>query len=163
MTSNSVSKLLSDAIFFDQIFLAYSIYTAVRKGIVTLADTEETFYSSDLPFDEIREAIDSDNLMLKRNSIKLFLVRHNLDYAMYLAKDQKEVEVLHYKLFREFPERVVNATHKKHVRLYSELTKKTKSFYDIQEQTASFPCYCGLMESKNRNRRENYDDIVRNQ
>lgn len=148
MINNSVSKLLSDAIFFDQTFLAYSIYTAVRKGIVSLADTEETFYSSDLPFDEIREAMDSDNLMLKRNSIKLFLVKYNLDYAMYLAKDQKEVETMHRKLFRELPERVVNATDKKHIRLYSELTKNIKSFYDIQEQTASFPCYCGLMESK---------------
>ena len=45
------------------------------------------------------------------------MVKYNLDYAMYLSKSQKEVEQMHFKLFKEPPERIVEATHKKHTSL----------------------------------------------
>lgn len=147
MTSK-VKDLLMDAVYFDNIFLAYCVYTAINKGIVKMTDDEEKFYSSDLPFNEIQQAIDNDSLLLKHNSVKLFTVKYNLDYALYLAKHQKEVEQLHLKLFREVPERIVEATHKKGTSIYDIRTKRNMSFYDIQEQTASFPRFCGLMESK---------------
>lgn len=143
-----VKDLLLDAVFFDNHFLAYSVYIAVQKNIITMNDDESKFYASDLPFDEIQQAIDSDSLLLKQNSIKLFMVKHYFDYAMYLGKSQKEVEQLHYKLFKEPAEHIVEATHKKGTALYDERTKKTMSFYDMQERASSFPLYCGLMEAK---------------
>lgn len=148
--TNKVKDLLLDAALYDNTFLAYSVFIAVQKGIVTMDDDEQTFYSSDLPFDEIQVAVDSDSLSLKKNSIKLFMVKYNLDYAMYLSKSQKEVEQMHFKLFKEPPERIVEATHKKHTSLYNERTKKVMNFYDIQEQTTSYPRFCGLIESKVR-------------
>lgn len=143
-----VKDLLLDAVFFDNNFLAYSVYTAVQKNIVTMNDDESKLYASDLPFEEIRQAIDSDSLLLIQNSVKLFMVKYYFDYAMYLGKSRKEIEQLHIKLFKEPPERVVEATHKKHISIYDELTKRTWSFYDLQEQANSFPLFCGVMASK---------------
>lgn len=144
----TVKDLLLDAVFFDNHFLAYSVYIAVQKNIVTMNDDENKFYASDLPFEEIRQALDSDSLLLEKNSIKLFMVKYYFDYAIYLGKSRKEIEQLHFKLFKEPPELIVEATHKKHTSVYDELTKRTWSFYDMQEPANSFPLFCGLMESK---------------
>lgn len=147
MTS-TVQDLLMDAVFFDNTFLAYSVYIAVQKNIVTMNDDESEFYASDLPFEEIQRAIDSDNLLLKQNSVKLFMVKYYLDYAIYLGKSRKEIQQLHFKLFKEPAERIVEASHKKHTSIYDERTKRTWSFYDMQKQATSFPHFCGLMASK---------------
>lgn len=146
--TKTVNDLLMDAVFYDNTFLAYSVFIAIQKNIVTMNDDESKFYTSDLPFDEIQQAVDSDSLLLKQNRVKLFMVKYNFDYAIYLGKSRKEVERLHFKLFKEPAERVVEATHKKGTTLYDERTKKTMSFYDMQKQATSFPCFCGLMESK---------------
>lgn len=113
-----------------------------------MEDSEEVFFKSKLPFDEIKAAENTDSLLLKKNSVKLFMVKVNQDYAMYLGKAQSEVERLHYKLFKEPAERIINTTNRKHITLYDPDTKKTQSFYDIQERTKIYPCYCGLIESK---------------
>lgn len=146
----TVNNLLVDAIFYNNTFLAYSVYIAVSKGIVAMMDDESKFYASDLPFDEIQQAIDKDSLLLKQNSIKLFMVRYGNDYALYLARSKQDAEQLHFRLFKEQAERIVEATHKKGTSVYDERTKKTMSFYDMQKQKISLPRFCGLMESKVR-------------
>lgn len=146
----NVNELLTDAIRYDQIFLAYCVCIAVRNGVVTTDVDEEKLYASELPFDEIQKAFENDSLQLKQNSIKLFMVKYNFDYAIYLAKHQEEVEQLHLKLFKEVSERIIEATHKKGTSIYDEHTKKTMNFYDMQNRTVSFPHFCGVMESRVR-------------
>lgn len=144
----NVKTLLLEAINYDQLFLAYSIYTAIQKQIVCMTDDEQTFYSSELPFDEIQQAYDQDSLKLKQNSVKLFLIKHKSDYAMYLAKSAQEAQQLHSELFRVPASNVLDATQKKFTSVYDEHTKKTLDFYDMQARTRVFPKFCGVMAAK---------------
>lgn len=146
----NVRALLLEAITYDQLFLAYSIYTAIQKNLICMSDDEEQFFSSELPFDEIRQAYDNDTLKLKQNSVKLFFIKYESDYAIYLAKNEQEAQQLHRKLFRVPAAKVIEATHKKFTSVYDDCTKKTLNFYDMQAKTRVFPKLCAVMAAKRK-------------
>lgn len=146
----TINQLLLDAIKYDEVFMAYSIYLAVQEGVLKLSDGEEKFREVQFPDEKIRAAIESDSLKLYTNMIKLYLVRYENDYAVYLSKSEKEVASYHYKLFGEAAERIVDMTHKKDTEIYDEAVNDYLSFRDIQERTVSFPRFICLLPAKKR-------------
>lgn len=144
----TVNEFLLDAIKFDEIFMAYSVYIAIREGLLKVTDDEKRIHEIQFPDDKIRVAIQSDILKLYADMVKLYLVKYKGDYAVYLARNTEDVEQLHLALFRETTKRIIDMTHKKDIEIYDQQKKKYMSFRNIQENTAAFPCFVCLMESK---------------
>lgn len=128
--------------------MAYVLYIAVKEGVIQLTDSTDNIPFDRFPHDKIKKAIATDSLKLYSNMIKLFLVRRECDYAIYLAKTQKEVARLHDQIFRERAYNVVDMTHKKDTSIYDEQAKKYKSFREIQKDTVKYPSFVCLIDRK---------------
>lgn len=150
--TQTVSKLLLEAVEYEQFNLAYSLFIAAQKGIVKMTDPVETIDYNKLPYEEIYQALANDTLKLQESAIKLFLIKRpsDGDYAVYLAKSQTEAYSLHSHLYGKHSYRVFDRTEMMDSSIYDESRKTYVSYREIKKQILQFPYFVCLLDAKRR-------------
>ena len=147
----TINELLLDAVEYNEYSLAYSLFIAAQKKIIKLSDPVEKIDYDKFPHDHIQLALANDALNLKANSIKLFLVKRlENDYAVYFARNEKEVQDLHYKVFNYIPTNLIDRSTMIDSSIWDDNRKKYISFRQLKKLTQVFPSFLFLMEGKKK-------------
>ena len=141
MKEITVKEELAEAIYYDEPFLAHTLYYALQKGYV-----QEDDPISKLPTDMDYKAITKmrDDNWLQMCTIKLFTIPLNQDrYAIYLARDEDDVRAKHFKIYGWLAQRVIDASHRMDASLYWNDTGVSKTFREMKREALEFPSYVG--------------------
>ena len=141
MKKMTVGEELAEAIYYDDPFLAHTLYFALLKGYVQ-EDDPRSKLPTDLDYETITKMRD-DNL-LQMCTIKLFNIplgegRH----AIYLARSEDDARAKHFKIYGRLAQRVIDASHRMDGSLYWNDTGVSKTFREMKREALEFPSFVG--------------------
>lgn len=142
--------MLQEAVQFDVTLMAHSLYYAVQKNVISLADDYNINFIDSLTENDhliIENMIANDYLKLRL--IKLLAVPlNNKEFAFYLTKKTEDIAEIHFKNFNKQPTKIIDAHRMMDKSLYFEDSKTTMTFRDISKKTADYPTLVCVLESR---------------
>lgn len=143
----TIRKLYTDAVVFENPFMAYGIFLLAQRNLIDWEADEETLSFDPLSFEEINEAMKQNLLGL--NQINLYTMKTGNKFAFILAKDAKSAANEYVKANKRKPDFTVEINDRMDHSMHLEKTGNTLSFREVRNQTNTFPHYVGDFEKTN--------------
>lgn len=139
------NELLADAIRFDEIRMAYSVYWLIKNGVVNGTDIVNGINWGIVNHQEVTEMMKRNELNLK--PIKLYSVpMGNRRHMIIFAQDEESARGHYLKETGQLPSKIFDITHKIFKEFWFEDTKQYKSLWQLKEETLVFPATAMIFE-----------------
>lgn len=145
----TIYSLFEDSIAYDEPYTAHLIYYAIKTGKVSLQESAAKLYDlpmTDQEWEEFRRMKAQNPLQLR--PIKLYAIKRTRSaYVFYFARNEREVQHLHSRLYHSWETRIIYAHNQMIDRcLYFPETKETKTFRQLLWETVEFPAWVCELE-----------------
>lgn len=139
------NELLADAIRFDEIRMAYSVYWLIKNGVVNGTDLVNGTDWDIVNHEEVTEMMKRNELNLK--PIKLYSVpMGNRRHMIIFAQDEESAKGHYLNETGKLPAKIFDITTKIDESFWFEDIKKYKSLRQLRDETLVFPATAMIFE-----------------
>lgn len=139
------NELLADAIRFDEIRMAYSVYWLIKNNKVKGTDIVNGINWDIVNHQEVTEMMKRNELNLK--PIKLYSVpMGNRRHMIIFAQDEESAKGHYLNETGQLPSKIFDITYKIETSFWFEDKKQYKSLRELKEETLVFPATAMIYE-----------------
>lgn len=136
----TIKELLFDAVRFDEVLFAHTIFTAVQDGVVSLEDPQDKLDFNQVDLKKAKQAAEENRLAM--SVVKLYAMPlEPKNFAFILALSPADAEAEYRRHYEEAPRKVFDMSADMDRSLYFEEKNKHISFRQIKNQTQTFPYF----------------------